>query len=71
MESVRNHYKRLLLNFQAASKLFQDTGQTDLLARSLEELARFERRFIEEYSFEELLELHSELFPEGTLTTGG
>jgi hypothetical protein len=69
MENVKNHYKRLLLDYQEASRVFVETGRTNLLAYALEQLEQFERKFIEVYSFEELLELQLELFPDGTLTT--
>jgi hypothetical protein len=69
MENVKNHYKCLLLDYQEASRVFVETGRTNLLAYALERLEQFERKFIEVYSLEELLELQLELFPDGTLTT--
>jgi len=69
MENAKNHYKSLLLDYQEASRVFIETGRTSLLAYALERLEQFERKFIEVYSLEELLELQLELFPDGTLTT--
>jgi hypothetical protein len=59
--NVINNYKSLLIEYEKASQIYQETGLTCLLAHALENLEKFERKFIELYSLEELLKLNSEL----------
>lgn len=61
MVNVINNYKSLLIEYERASQIYQETGLTRLLAHSLENLEKFERKFIELYSLEELLQLQKEL----------
>lgn len=60
MDNVKANYKTLLVEYETASKLFQETGLTRLLAHALENLEQFERKFIECYSLKQLLELQIE-----------
>lgn len=57
MENVINNYKALLLEYDYASEVYQNTGLTRLLAHAIDNLERFERAFVECWSLEELLEL--------------
>ncbi|MBO1511546.1 hypothetical protein [Metabacillus bambusae] len=67
MVNIRNNYKSLLVEYEKASELYQETGLTRLLAHAMENLERFERSFIELYSFEKLCELQEEFQAQGLL----
>ncbi|MYL65443.1 hypothetical protein GLW07_18960 [Bacillus hwajinpoensis] len=66
MENVIQNYKDLLIEYEYASKLFQEKGLMRLLFCSMQNLADFEKAFIDCYSENELMKLQSEL--EGIIT---
>lgn len=61
MDNVIQNYKDLLIEYEYASKLFQEKGLIRLLSHSMKNLEEFERTFIECYSENKLMELQSEL----------
>lgn len=61
MQNVENCYRNLLLDYKEASKVFLETGKSELLSHSLERLYSFESSFIECWGVTKLAELQREL----------
>lgn len=61
MDNVIQNYKDLLIEYEYASKLYQERGLMRLLSHSMKNLEEFERAFIDYYSVNELMEVQSEL----------